>query len=111
MSGKHWTGKKLTITEIKALNKERAKREDRAWWFAADAMRFFNTVIEKGVYHGVGGMFFVTRERYNEHHPWKWSVRGVLNDGCIDTVGKFNAIGCLCQARQIARANAVTPRV
>lgn len=103
MTGNHWTGEKLTITEIKEFNKEQAKQRDRAYWFAADAMRFFNTVIEKGTYHGIGGLYFVTRERYNAEHPWKWSVREVRDNGSIETVGRFNAIGSLAEARQIAK--------
>ena len=78
-----------TITEIKAANKARAEREDRAYWFEAGAMRFFNSRIESRVFEGKGGVFFITSEFCHATDPVRYTVRQALPTGEIKTVGSF----------------------
>lgn len=74
------------ITEVKKANRAWAKRTGRAYWFGPDEMRFFNTVIERGIY---AGNLFVTRDRPSDDHPWGWNVRKALPTGQIETVSDF----------------------
>jgi len=80
------------------------KRANRALghhWFDADAMRFFNTVIESGV---IDGSRFITSERMEYSDPKRYSVREARGDGSIETVGEFRAYGTLVDAYRAALA-------
>jgi len=67
-------------------NARRAGKEDEAHWFAPDAMRSFNTVIESDMIHG---RYFITSERENEYDIKRATIREALPDGKVQTVGEF----------------------
>lgn len=90
-----------TMADIKAANRERAARDDRAYWFAPDAMRFFNTRIHTR--RPIGGRYFVTSERMDERFPWRYSLREALPSGQIDTVGEFQQFATEEEANAHAR--------
>ena len=91
------------ISEIKVCNRRYSKKTGREWWFDPGAMRFFNTKIQRGVYQGKGGTFFVTAERMDSNYPYRYSVREVKSNCAIDTRGPFNKIQTLQDAREIAK--------
>ncbi len=92
----------LRMKEIK----QRAINAD-SHFFDRAAMRFFDSKIERGVYQGIGGVFFITSEQFHGSSgsaPRKWSIRQFDPDtNDIDTYGEFNAIDSLPQAKRLAR--------
>jgi hypothetical protein len=52
-------------------------------FFEASAMRFFNSTIYPRV---IGGRYFITGERFDEHHPERFTIRFALDNGHIETV-------------------------
>lgn len=77
-------GAAFTVEEIKRRN-----REAGGHYFDADTMRFFGSRVLPTV---VGGRFFVTSERtgFDWDSPRAYSVREMMPDGTIGTVGEFN---------------------
>jgi hypothetical protein len=96
----------MTITEIKQSNKEAGYH-----FFDRSTMRFFDSRVERGVYSGPGGVFFVTSEQFHGSGgyvaPRKFTVRKFdPTNGDVDTFGQFNEIKSLEDAREIARKSA-----
>ena len=60
-------------------------------WFDRDTMRFFGTRLPRAGITGQGGVFFVTSEQ-PPHGPRAYSVRKLLGEGRIETVGDFCAM-------------------
>lgn len=91
----------MTIVEIKMLNKAAGKR-----YFNPSTMRFFDSKVERTVYEGPGGVYFLTSEQYHGSGgdaPRRWTVR-VFDPptGEIDTFGPFNVLR-KSQAVQVAQ--------
>lgn len=62
-------------------------------WFDADSMRCFRTRLPQAAYKGDGGIYFVTSERFQSSHgscPRAYSVRKLVGEGRIETIGAFN---------------------
>lgn len=58
-------------------------------WWDADSMRFFGSRVHSTLYHGPGGIYFVTSEE-PPHGPRMYSVRQFHPETVdIDTVGKI----------------------
>ncbi len=97
------TTKTYTITEIKAINVAKGQH-----FFERSTMRFFNSKVERGVYQGPGGIYFVTSEQFvgSDGHraPRKYTVRvfDPETGGC-STVGRFNEIRWIEDAREMAK--------
>lgn len=67
------------------------KRGDN--WFDVDTKRFFRSRIGRTLY---GGRYFVTSEQFvapmaGDDGPRRYSIREVMPDGAINTVGEFQA--------------------
>lgn len=95
---------KTTISMIKARNLARSEREGTAYWFGKGETRFFGTKVERGIYEGKGGLFFVTSDgnpRFSA--PRRFSVRQAMPDGKIETVGEFHSYKFLEDARDAAK--------
>jgi hypothetical protein len=88
-------------------------------FFSRDTMRFFASRIERPVYQGPGGIFFVTSEQQPtgrntgpEYHPRRWQVRQ-FNPATGDIVnnphsGRFQDLdrtAALAAARLLARGH------
>ena len=80
-----------TMAQVKAANKAIGNH-----WFERSTMRFFNSVIESGL---LRGRFFITSERRELSLPKRYTVREVLADGEIKTVGQFQGFSDLELAR------------
>ena len=66
-------------------------------------MRFFKSRVGDTVFQGIGGVFFVTSERFDYDSPRKYIVREFIPEtGNIDTIGDFNELS-YAQARSRAR--------
>lgn len=85
----------------------RSNREHGWYFFERRTMRFFDSHVERGVYQGIGGVFFITSEQFHgsvASEPRKFTVRQFQPEtGDVDTVGKFNEIRTLWEARSYAR--------
>jgi len=76
--------KRWTVNEIK-----RFMRAAGSHWFDPNTMRFFETEVERSVYQGPGGVYFVTSEQ-PPYGPRRWSVRQFWPSAAeIGTVGEF----------------------
>ena len=80
-----------TMAQVKAANKAIGNH-----WFERSTMRFFNSRIESGL---LRGRFFITSERRELDFPKRYTVREVLADGDIKTVGEFQGYTDLELAR------------
>lgn len=76
-----------TMADVRKANKASGQ-----YWFSPDTMRFFNSVVETGLY---GGRFFVTSERRELSMPKLYTVREALPDGDIRTIGGFQGFNTL----------------
>jgi hypothetical protein len=75
-----------TIEDIRLANEAAGKH-----WFDESSMRFFRTRIYEPVYHGTGGVFFVTSEKSPDGER-RYSVRQFHPEtGDVDTHGEFNS--------------------
>jgi hypothetical protein len=79
------------MAQVKAANKAIGNH-----WFERSTMRFFNSRIESGL---LRGRFFITSERRELDFPKRYTVREVLADGDIKTVGEFQGYTDLELAR------------
>lgn len=90
------------LEEIKAANKASGQN-----WFSSDTIKWFNSIIEPGLYDG---RFFVTSERDKTGSAWngqrRWTVRRANDDGTIDTMGEFGQFAS--KARAVQRAQSLT---
>lgn len=75
-----------SIDDIKRINKDKG-----FYFFSPDTMRFFNSRVGDSVYQGIGGIFFVTSEKYDYKSDRKYTVREFEPEsGNITTVDDFN---------------------
>ena len=65
------------------------------YYFERDTMRFFNSRVSENVYVGATGWYFVTSERFDHKSPRLYSVRKMLPDGSVTTIGKFQEFATL----------------
>jgi hypothetical protein len=93
---------RYTISDIKAANRDASQ-----FFFSRSTMRFFDSRIERGVYCGPGGVFFVTSEQFHGSagsESRKFTVRQFdPATAHIRTFGAFNDLLDLADARQVAR--------
>ena len=90
----------VSISEVRRQNKAIGHH-----FFDKESVRFFNSRIEtKG--NLIKNKYFITSEQFvsstGEKAPRKYTIRE-NNNGKIDTVGKFNEITSLTEAKKIAR--------
>lgn len=94
---------KWTLSAIRSCN-----RDSGHHWFDRKTMKFFDSRIERSVYQGPGGIFFVSSEKFGESAPREFSVRKFNPKDCsVDKVrtvdpstSKYNAIDA---AKALAR--------
>src|SRR5262245_30151170 len=94
---------KYTISMIRVANKANGYN-----YFEPETMRFFRSRVERGVYNGPGGVYFITSEQFvgsdGTAHERKYTVRQFHpENGSISTVGKFNTWRFLEDARVTAK--------
>lgn len=103
-----WMPRYRTIADIRQSN-----RQAGYYFFERATMRFFDSKVERGVYKGVGGCYFITSEQFHGStgsDRRKWTIRKFdTSTADIDTVGGFNDIATLSEARTIAKRLAATP--
>jgi len=102
-----------SIKDIKRANAKAGRH-----FFEPATMRFFNSVVGRTVYQGVGGVFFLTSEK-GPHGPRRYTVRQFNpQGGDVSTVGEFNvltkdeatALARLCAQEGVAGVNARAAR-
>jgi len=90
--------KTYTINEIQAEMSAAGSH-----WWDKGSMRYFGTRAGEQVYHGSGGIYFVTSEK-PPHGPRAYSVRQYKPDThYIDTVGEFCSMSRAQAHREAAR--------
>ncbi len=93
-----------SIADVRRANKAAGHH-----FFERDTMRFFASIVERGLY---GGRFFVTSERGPvQGDVRRYTVREALDSGKIETRGAFHAYRTLEDARAAARELAAATRV
>lgn len=81
------------------------KRIHDGHFFDAAAMRWFQSRILTEVYPTTdGGAYFVTSERFSDASPRLYTVRQILPDGSVLTVGDFQQYESARSAKAAARA-------
>lgn len=98
--------KRWDIDSIKQANADAGRT-----WFGSSEMEFFSSRIESGVYQGVGGIYFVTSEKF-EHPsdnrydgPRLYSVRRFDPEtGGVGTAGSYRDFQQKRMAAQVASA-------
>jgi hypothetical protein len=84
-----------TMADVRAANKAIGNH-----WFEKSTMKFFNSRVESRL---LGGRYFITSERRELTFPKRYTVREVLPDGGIKTVGEFQGYTLLEDAQIAAR--------
>lgn len=83
------------------------EREAKGYFFSKDTMRFFKSRILQDVYQGVGGVYFVTSERFDNNTPRLFTVRKYDPETrMINTAGDFNQLSryqAIKSAKQLAQ--------
>lgn len=72
------------ITEVKKANKAKGQH-----FFDRDALAFFGSTVYPELYTVAGRQFFITREDNFNRSQKFYTIREVLPDGDIETVGEF----------------------
>jgi hypothetical protein len=95
----------MNITDIKAANKQAGYH-----FFERSTMRFFDSKVERMVYEGYGGVYFITSEQFHGSNgysaPRKWTIRKFEANGDINTVKGFNELSreeAMSTARKLAK--------
>lgn len=95
----------MTITDIKTANKQAGYH-----FFERSTMRFFDSKVERMVYEGPGGVYFITSEQFHGSDgysaPRKWTIRKFEENGDINTVNGFNEFsreGAMFAARKLSK--------
>lgn len=70
-------------------------------YFAPDTMRFFDSIVEEGVTHHDGNVYFVTSEQYARVTPRLYSIREMNGAGEIETFGAFQKYGTAEDAQEV----------
>jgi hypothetical protein len=95
-----------SITDIKHANREAGK-----YFFSRDTMRFFNSCVSRKVHIGVGGVFIVTSERFDEESPRLYTVCSFNPEtGDVRLSGEFQAYATELDAHLAAKIASRTPR-
>lgn len=95
-----------TISDIKGINADHGLH-----FFERSTMRFFRSKVERGVYQGPGGVYFITSEQFVGSNgiadARKYTVRRFVPEtGECSTVGPFNECSDLKDARDSAKSYA-----
>jgi hypothetical protein len=85
-----------SISQIKDANKRIGHH-----WFQPEAMRFFRSRIESGVY---GGRYFISSEQFDDNSPRLYTVHEASPEGKIDTIGEFQQYAHLEDARDAVKS-------
>jgi hypothetical protein len=99
----------MTISEIRQANAAAGFH-----FFSTVAMKFFRSRVDRQVYEGPGGVFFVTSEQleFRDYSaPRLYTVHQFSPDGSIDRASEFQQYGSLKQARAAARGFATAPHL
>ena len=87
-----------SMEDIKRAN-ENAGRH----FFEPDTMRFFKSRVGDTVFQGIGGIYFVTSEKFDYKSPRNYTVRQFNPEtGIVGTDGEFNKMS-YSQARARAK--------
>lgn len=87
-----------TVNDIKA-----ASRAAGWHWFDPGSMRMFGTVVDRKVYHGENGIFFVTKDDDCHGKPGYTVRQFEPAEYRIDTIGELCDYGSLREARLAAK--------
>ena len=71
-------------------------------WFDRSTMRFFRSVLPRAGVEGPGGIYFVSSEQ-PPHGPRAYTVRQLVGEGRIATVGEFCGFPSRAEAQSVAR--------
>ena len=72
---------------------KRATEDAGRYFFSPGAMRFFKSRVGDTVFQGIGGIYFVTSEKFDWQSPRNYTVRQFNPEtGKIDTIGDFNEL-------------------
>ncbi len=99
----------MTISEIRQANAAAG-----FGFFSTGAMKFFRSRVDRRVYEGPGGVFFVTSEQLEFHDysaPRLYTVHQARPDGGIDGASGFQQYSSLKETRKAARGFATGLRV
>jgi hypothetical protein len=80
----------MTMQDIREANQRTGR-----FFFSPDTMRFFRSRALSSVYEGVGGVYFITSERFvgsEGAQPRRYTVRRVESSGDINTATVFNQL-------------------
>jgi hypothetical protein len=101
---KESTMNKIDLTKIYTVSQLKiAVKNSGSYFFEPATMRFFNSVVCKGVKHTEGGNVFITSEKFDWNFPRLYTVRILRENGEIDDIGKFQQYATLDQARRAVR--------
>ena len=78
---------------------QRANTAAGMYFFSADTLSFFRSVIYRGIY---AGRLFVTSER-GPNRRRMYTIRVANDDGSIDTLGDFQQYATMAHAQSAAR--------
>lgn len=81
------------MKDIKEANKEAGQ-----YWFSLGATRFFKSRIVTKT--PIGGRFFITSEQFDNKSPRLYTIREVLENGHIRTIGDFQRYKTVTEARR-----------
>ena len=94
--------RRWTLADMRACNRAHGQH-----WFDHGTMKFFASRVERGVYQGPGGIFFVSSEQFEGSQvtfPRKYSVRRFNPRKCtVGTAGEFQAYAGKFAAREAAK--------
>lgn len=83
----------FTMEQVRQANKDAGHH-----FFERSTMRFFSSKIASGKYV-LPGQHFVTSEQFDSASPRLYTLRHVLEDGRIETVGEFQQYPTLRAAK------------
>ena len=87
-----------SMEDIKIANENAGQ-----YFFSPSAMRFFKSRVGDTVFQGIGGIYFVTSEKFDYKSPRNYTVRQFSpKTGHINTASKFNEMS-YSQARARAK--------
>lgn len=96
---KHWT-----IDDIRTANAVRGGH-----FFSKGALKFFKSRVSDTVYQGIGGIYFVTSERFDNTTRRGYTVRAFNPEtGNINTVGERMSLtryAATARAKELAAGN------
>lgn len=96
----------LSINDIQA-----ACRAGGSHWFDPDTLRAFGCVLDPEVYHGPGGIYFVSAEDKFDESGKEYTVRQFVQPDDIRSVDSAKQLQTLGEAHKIARSLACEGRI